>query len=221
MTEALLSIGQSLRLDSLPSSGEPLPLSLWAKQTSGEQLRGTSYSLPPSREPALSRPAKSQKRYGSLSVMGKERQEEGTWGEEGRSVLIGRKHWKHRRRKLSTQGYSPGAGPALTDKLPDHCSVVMEPGDLGKGMRTSYPPSGRGGGGEEGKGALSQSLLHCKFVLQQCQPPSHPELTFHSNQTGSLRKWPPQHSPTERAVSATCHTPMGRHTHATEKSPGT
>lgn len=57
-----------------PSSklGRALPLSLWAKQASSEQLRGTGYSLPSSRELALSRPAKSQRRHGSLSIMGKE-----------------------------------------------------------------------------------------------------------------------------------------------------
>lgn len=124
-----------------------LPLSLWAKQTFREQLRRTSYSLSPSREPAFSRPAKSQKRYGSLSITGKERQEEGTWG-EGRSVLLVRKHWKHRRRKLSTQGYSQGAMPcslSLINSQPIALvyTIVVEPGDLGMFMRSSHPPSGR------------------------------------------------------------------------------
>lgn len=53
----------------------------------------------------------------------------------------------------------------------------------------SYPPSDRAdrkgygvGAGRRGWGALSQSLLHYKVIPQQCQPPSHPELTFHNNQ---------------------------------------
>lgn len=75
---ALLARGQSLLLDSLPNSGEPYhSLSLWAKQTAREQLKGTSYGLPPSREPrSLGLPSPGKDMVVCLS-QGK-RQEEGS-----------------------------------------------------------------------------------------------------------------------------------------------
>lgn len=86
-----------------------------------------------------------------------------------RSVLLGRKHWKE---KALHAGL-----PAWPFALGD--TVVVGPEDLGRGMRMSYPPSGRAdrkgygvGAGRRGWGALSQSLLHYKVIPQQCQPPS-------------------------------------------------
>lgn len=86
-------------------------------------------------------------------------------------------------------------------------TVVLESGDLGRGMRTASPPSGRADrkGWGEGRGwvlSLSRSFPTSSFFPINVSP--RPILTQQA--TGSLRKWPPHRFsyPPERAESATC-----------------
>lgn len=87
-------------------------------------------------------------------------------------------------------------------------TVVLESGDLGRGMRTASPPSGRadrkgcGGRGGDGCSLSVAPSLQVRFFSINVSP--RPSLTQQA--TGSLRKWPPHRFsyPPERAESATC-----------------
>lgn len=116
------------------------------------------------------RDRKGPRERASLSCLG-----ESTGRLEGESSL-------HRDTRLQ---HAPCLSRSLTTALTD--TVVLESGDLGRGTRTSSPPSvgqtekGVGEGRGHGCSLSVAPSLQVHFP-QRCQPPPRPDLTLHNKQ---------------------------------------